>query len=68
MEEKSIFNSNDHIPETVDILGLEPHIPQQSTTKSDLTREKPSRKSMGDIPGKPRVACVRPLQKIIFLA
>lgn len=40
MGKKPILNSNDSISKIVDILGLEPHIPQQTTIKTDLTREK----------------------------
>ena len=68
MGKKPVLNSNDHISKIVDILGLEPYIPQQTTIKSDLTREKSARRSMGDIPGKTRIACVTALQQIISLA
>lgn len=68
MEKKPILNSNDHISKIVDTLGLEPYIPQQTTINSDLMREKSARRSMGDIPGKTRISCVRALQQIISLA
>ena len=68
MGKKPVLNSNDHISKIVDILGLEPYIPQQTMIKSDLTREKSARRSMGDIPGKTRIACVTAMQQIISLA
>lgn len=52
MEKKPILNSNDHASKIVDILGLEPHIPQQTMITLDLTREKSARRSIADIPGK----------------
>lgn len=56
MEKKPILNSNNHVSKIMDILGLKPHIPQQTMIKLDLMREKSARRSMGDIPGKTRIA------------
>lgn len=40
MEKKPILNSNDHMSKPVDILGLEPYIPQQTLTKFALAWQK----------------------------
>lgn len=52
MEKRPILNSNEHISKILDILGLEPYIPQHTTITSDWRTRRISQKVHGRYPKK----------------